>query len=104
MERRLGREYEDLLELELLISALDRLPPLTESDREKIAKGNREKEVAKKRLALLYAKSPPIRSFIDENIAIFNGRKGDPHSFDLLDRLLNVQAYRLANWRVAADE
>ncbi|HLG22785.1 MAG TPA: malto-oligosyltrehalose synthase, partial [Candidatus Manganitrophaceae bacterium] len=104
LERRLGREYEDLLELELLISALDRLPPLTESDMEKIAKGNREKEVAKKRLALLYAKSPPIRSFIDENIAIFNGRKGDPHSFDLLDRLLNVQAYRLANWRVAADE
>src|SRR5262249_37738264 len=36
--------------------------------------------------------------------AIFNGTRGDPHSFDLLDIFLNAQAYRLAFWRVAADE
>src|SRR5207344_2315307 len=30
--------------------------------------------------------------------------KGNPRSFDRLDELLDGQAYRLAYWRVAADE
>ncbi len=34
----------------------------------------------------------------------FNGRKGDPHSFDRLEALLAGQAYRLCFWRVATDE
>ena len=33
-----------------------------------------------------------------------NGTEGDPASFDLLDRLLSAQTYRLADWRVAGDE
>ena len=33
-----------------------------------------------------------------------NGRKGDPRSFDALERILADQAYRLSFWRVAADE
>ena len=37
-------------------------------------------------------------------MAAFNGRPGEPHSFDLLDALLDEQAYRLAFWRVAAEE
>src|SRR6202040_3324530 len=32
------------------------------------------------------------------------GKEADRHSFDLLDDLLNRQAYRLAFWRVASDE
>ena len=36
--------------------------------------------------------------------AIFNGIKGDPRSFDLLDRLLGDQVYRLSYWRVATEE
>jgi (1->4)-alpha-D-glucan 1-alpha-D-glucosylmutase len=34
----------------------------------------------------------------------FNGRPGEPRSFDKLDALLNRQNYRLACWRVAPDE
>jgi (1->4)-alpha-D-glucan 1-alpha-D-glucosylmutase len=37
-------------------------------------------------------------------VRAFNGTVGDPRSFDLLDALLDAQAYRLAFWRVAADE
>src|SRR5207248_807623 len=40
----------------------------------------------------------------ERNIANFNGGNGDPRSFDLLDELLNGQAYRLCFWRVASDE
>ena len=40
----------------------------------------------------------------ERSVAAFNGTPGDPGSFDLLDELLNRQAYRLAYWRVASDE
>jgi (1->4)-alpha-D-glucan 1-alpha-D-glucosylmutase len=41
---------------------------------------------------------------VERSLAAFNGRPGDPRSFDLLDELLNRQNYRLAYWRVASDE
>ena len=34
-------------------------------------------------------------------MALFNGKPGDPRSFDLLDDLLEHQCYRLSYWRVA---
>ena len=58
----------------------------------------------KRRLAALAAESEPVRRFIEENVAPFNGTPGDPRSFDLLDELLEQQCYRLAYWRVAPDE
>jgi (1->4)-alpha-D-glucan 1-alpha-D-glucosylmutase len=91
-------------ELLSIATALNHLPPYTEEDPEKIKERNREKEIVKKRLSNLYDGSPPVRSFIDENIVRFNGRKDQPRSFDLLDRLLADQAYRLSYWRVAAEE
>src|SRR6185295_1888570 len=42
--------------------------------------------------------------FLEENVRLFNGTKGEPRSFDLLDRLLDEQAYRLSFWRVASEE
>jgi (1->4)-alpha-D-glucan 1-alpha-D-glucosylmutase len=37
-------------------------------------------------------------------VAAFNGTKGDPRSFDLLDTLLREQVYRISHWRVATEE
>ena len=37
-------------------------------------------------------------------MAAFNGTKGDPRSFDLLDALLQEQVYRISHWRVATEE
>src|SRR5262249_765207 len=65
---------------------------------------HREKGVVKRRLAALAGESEPARAFIAENVARFNGRPGDPRSFDLLDELLEHQCYRLAYWRGAPDE
>jgi (1->4)-alpha-D-glucan 1-alpha-D-glucosylmutase len=64
----------------------------------------REKEVIRRRLARLTESCEVIRMSIEETVRIFNGKRGDPRSFDFLDSLLNDQAYRLAYWRVAADE
>ena len=64
----------------------------------------REKEIVKRRLAALVASSGTVRDYIGGMVARFNGTPGQPRSFDLLDRLLNEQSYRLAHWRVASEE
>lgn len=93
-----------LLELLSIITALQHLPSTIEHDPEKIAERYREKEVVKKRLALLCGQSIEILNFINDNVAIFNGTVGEPASFDLLDRLLGQQVYRLSFWKVATEE
>jgi (1->4)-alpha-D-glucan 1-alpha-D-glucosylmutase len=73
-------------------------------DAELRAERAREKEVIKRRLAALTAASPPVLAHIGRAVDAFNGRKGDPRSFDRLDALLSAQPYRLAYWRVAGEE
>jgi (1->4)-alpha-D-glucan 1-alpha-D-glucosylmutase len=104
LENLLSLQNPHFIELLSIITALEHLPLYTVSDKEKITERYREKEIIKKRLRDLYEQSPEIRSFLDENIKIFNGNKGDHRSFDLLDELLSQQAYRLSFWRVATEE
>src|SRR5919201_6939307 len=104
LRARLGPEEPSVWELESICTSLEKLAPRSETDPGKVAERAREKEVAKRRLHVLCDSSPGVREHVDENVAIFNGRPGDPRSFDLLDRLLDSQAYRLAHWRVAGEE
>jgi (1->4)-alpha-D-glucan 1-alpha-D-glucosylmutase len=104
LEQSLGTESPQLMEYQSILTAIRNLPPRTETDREKINEGRREKEVIKRRLNDLTASSAEVARFIEENVSIFNGKPGRPRSFDLLDELLQDQAYRLAYWRVATDE
>ncbi|OGW41423.1 MAG: malto-oligosyltrehalose synthase, partial [Nitrospirae bacterium RBG_13_39_12] len=97
-------ENPHYLELLSIITELKHLPPYTERKPEKITERQREKEVAKKRLWKLYNEILEIKTFINENIGIFNGIKGRPESFDLFDKLLSEQVYRLSYWRVATEE
>jgi (1->4)-alpha-D-glucan 1-alpha-D-glucosylmutase len=87
-----------------IITALRHLPPSTETDPGGIAERYREKEVIKRRLRGLVARNEAIRTHLTENVRLFNGTKGDPGSFDLLDDLLSRQIYRLSHWRVATEE
>lgn len=91
-------------ELQSILTALRNLPPHTDTDPLRVEERIREKEITRQRLATLVGQSPIISSFLEDNVRIFNGTKGDPRSFDLLDTLLNDQVYRLADWRVAAEE
>jgi (1->4)-alpha-D-glucan 1-alpha-D-glucosylmutase len=100
----LGEDNEHIHELQSIMTALSYLPPPTELDPEKIAERNREKEVIKRRIAALYDASRDVRATIDATVRAFNGVVGDARSFDPLDALIDAQVYRLAYWRVAADE
>jgi (1->4)-alpha-D-glucan 1-alpha-D-glucosylmutase len=104
LTRELGEEHPDLVELLSIITSLERLPPRYEQDPERLAERHREKQVAKRRLSELMQRSDAVRAFVHENVRLFNGQRGVPGSFDLLDRLLGDQAYRLAHWRVASEE
>ncbi|MBD1898503.1 malto-oligosyltrehalose synthase [Trichocoleus sp. DQ-A3] len=55
-------------------------------------------------LGELYTQNQEVQEFIDSNIEFFNGEKGNPESFNSLDRLLSEQFYRLSFWKVGAEE
>ena len=93
-----------VLEYRSIWDAASRLPERADNEPEAIEGRLRERDVIKRRLARLCSESPALRDFLDENVASFRGTKDDPHSFDALDRLLEAQVYRLAFWRVAAEE
>jgi (1->4)-alpha-D-glucan 1-alpha-D-glucosylmutase len=91
-------------ELQSIRTALEYLPRRTETDPQKIAERAREKEIIKRRLERRCQEWPQVQKAIERAVEEINGRRGDPSSFDALDELLNAQAYRLAFWRVAAEE
>ncbi len=103
-DRGLAEDDPHRQEFHSILFSIGHLPSREEASSEKLAEGRREKEVIRRRLAELCAASPKVRAFIDENVRNFNGTRGDSASFDMLDALLLDQAYRLAYWRVAADE
>src|SRR5579872_6660634 len=93
-----------LAELESIVTALNHLPGQTETDEAKIRERQREKEIVKRRLSELIQASPDAMEAIQAALTEINGERGQPHSFDRLERLLESQAYRLSFWRVAMDE
>ena len=94
----------NLLEFQSILTALERLPSQSETDPERIAERQREQIVAKRRLATLVRRAAPIREAVEAAVAEVNGTPGDARSYDALDALLEAQTYRLAFWRVAAEE
>ncbi len=52
----------------------------------------------------LYSADDQVKMYINETLKIYNGRKENPESFDLLDKLLSEQYFRLAFWKVANEE
>jgi (1->4)-alpha-D-glucan 1-alpha-D-glucosylmutase len=111
LEGELGEGDVHLQELLSILTALENLPTRATTAPAKVAERHREKEVVKRRLASLVETSPAIRAHVEAAVAAFNGvdREGqplseDPSRFDLLDALLEEQAYRVAYWRVAGEE
>ena len=111
LESRLRGDDPHLQELLSILTALENLPPRATTAPAKVAERHREKEIIKRRLAAVVEASPEIRAHIDRAVATFNGvdAKGnalsdDASRFDLLDALLEHQAYRIAYWRVAGEE
>ena len=98
------KEEDCYAQLQSILTALEYLPKRTESDPKRITERIREKEIIKRRLERLCAEAPQVHQAIEKALAQINGKPGDARSFDTLDELLNAQSYRLAFWRVAAEE
>ncbi|MEX0679063.1 MAG: malto-oligosyltrehalose synthase [Pirellulales bacterium] len=104
VSQRLDADVPERMELESIITALEHLPPRTETGIEAIQERRREKEVGGRRLALLLESSDVVRRAVERTVADYNGRRGELASFDKLEALLADQSYRLCYWRVATDE
>jgi (1->4)-alpha-D-glucan 1-alpha-D-glucosylmutase len=85
-----------------LLEAFGRLPPRdAASQGEKRA---RDSTVYKRTLARLVARNEWLAHWTQACVRHLNGQPGQPSSFDALDKLISLQAYRLADWRVASDD
>lgn len=90
--------------IENLRRAFGALPDRLDPTPAQIAERHRNKEEHKRRLATLCADNDAVATAIRAAVRSFAGDKREVASFDALHELLEQQAYRLAYWRVAADE
>jgi (1->4)-alpha-D-glucan 1-alpha-D-glucosylmutase len=103
LTQELGEESPVIIALTVIISLIANLPARTLLSPKKAKERQREKEIIKKNLWLLYQGTPAMKKFLDATIRRFNGTKGEAETFDSLDRLLQHQPYRLAFWRVGLE-
>jgi (1->4)-alpha-D-glucan 1-alpha-D-glucosylmutase len=100
----LGPDNPALHEFQSIITSLQKLPPYTERRPEMMAERQREKDVARVRLARLVFETPAVGEQIEIALRTFNGEPGRPESFDGLHEMLESQPYRLSYWRTASHE
>ncbi len=94
---------EALTALDAILRGLRNLPPSDAS----LRTGRRQRErgtAIKAQLAALLRAQPELLPVLNQAAAEFNGIPGEARSFNPLHRLLERQHYRLAYWRVSADE
>ncbi|MGA0594378.1 malto-oligosyltrehalose synthase [Enterovirga sp. CN4-39] len=88
-----------------VIAVSDRLRMMAEeSSPERRAAFPEEAELLKRRLAAAVTSSDALRAALERAVAVVNGVPGLPESFGTLHRILEMQAYRPAHWRVAASD
>ena len=104
----LGADSPQLHEFLSILASLQNLPDLTDGEQPAGATAaderQREKEVARARLARLVADYPVVATLVDGAVREVNGEVGRPESFNALHELLEAQAYRLSYWRTASHE
>ena len=80
------------------------LPKTTETAPVRRAERQRDQALHKSSLAELCARSPEVVRCVEEEVGRLNGQPRDPASFDALHALIDEQVFRLASWRMAADD
>ena len=104
LEQRLGASDSAFAELQSLITAFSNLPVRSVTELDKRVERHRDIAIYKRRLADLCRARPQLNEFIAENVRAFTMQHDSPEAVNRLHELLEAQAYRLAHWRVAADE
>ncbi len=90
--------------LEPLLHDLQGLPLHSESDPGRIRERQQSLPALVSRLRAMVGSDPDVRHVTNRALASINGRAGESASFDSLHNLLEAQVYRLAHWRVSAEE
>jgi (1->4)-alpha-D-glucan 1-alpha-D-glucosylmutase len=94
---------ELLVDLELLVAGFRDLRKPARSSRHRSTRRAKATRL-KHQLADLAKSSPAALGSIEATLSHFNGTAGEASSFESLHQLLQKQPYRLAFWRVAAEE
>jgi (1->4)-alpha-D-glucan 1-alpha-D-glucosylmutase len=79
------------------------VPPPETTDKSLASQRRRQLQELRPRLRAAL-KSDEMQLALQKALERINGREGDPHSFDRLHELLEQQPWRLAYWRVSAEE
>ncbi len=99
LRRRLGTGHLDFIKLLGILYTLKNIAPKQES-----AERADQIVFVKRILWELYNSNSEVKQHLDANLARYNGTRGQPESFNPLDRLLSQQWFRLSFWKVAAEE
>ena len=99
LAREIGRQHPDFIKFLGILYLLKNIPEETKG-KERLDQINFVKSL----LWETYTENSNVEQFIQNNLKEFNGEVDRPESFDLLDRLLNQQFYRLSFWKVGAEE
>ncbi|NBC48224.1 MAG: malto-oligosyltrehalose synthase, partial [Gammaproteobacteria bacterium] len=104
LRERLEPDDPALAGFESLITAFANLPPRTALDTASLTERYRDKALHQDRLAELCQSNADLQRYVQDCLQEYNGGDGYPADTERLHALLEAQAYRLAHWRVAADE
>ena len=99
LAREIGRQHPDFIKFLGILYLLKNIPEETKG-KERLDQINFVKSL----LWETYTENSNVKQFIQNNLKEFNGEVGHPESFDLLDKLLHQQFYRLSFWKVGAEE
>lgn len=103
LQRQEGVPEEQLVEFELILAGYRDLRRPARSARQRTSRRSKAEKLAAQ-LAALARQHEAFTAAIEEALTAINGESGKPRSLDRLHRLLEAQNYRLAFWRVAAEE
>ncbi len=99
LQNKTGRNYPAVIKMLGLLHMIKFLPTF-----ENIEERYNQIKFIKALLWELYSDDDIVRMCLNETLKIYNGVRRKPESFNLLDRLLSDQYFRLAYWKVANEE
>jgi (1->4)-alpha-D-glucan 1-alpha-D-glucosylmutase len=104
LQRTLHPDSAALQEFQGILAAVAQIPSPANVPVEAAGERRQHREAIKERLWRLYTGTPEVKRFVDGNVRLFNGKRGVPSTFLLMDQLLAEQSYALAFWRTANEE
>ncbi|WP_036484905.1 malto-oligosyltrehalose synthase [Myxosarcina sp. GI1] len=99
LTKKIGRQHPDFIKILGILYLIKSIPEETKG-KERLDRINFVKGL----IWEIYMQNPDVEEFINSNVEKFNGEEGEPESFNLLDRILCEQFYRLSFWKVGAEE